>query len=353
MKILYFGPIAPKGSGAIGGYEAANRKNITQLEIKGIEVIEYPNPIIPKTCKLLGKIIYIKLLVLPFKLLKYKNNKDTILHITPLYRNLIVPAVFTEWFAKKLNIPILLDIRAGSFVDIYKNHGMIKRKLMNILVKYATRITVEGKSYINDIKNITNYKRQIDYFPNIVDCNDNFYTSRDMGTINLFYFGRITKIKGIGCILKTMQLLDNNYHLYLAGNIAPDVDETTLKSEKITYLGMLTPIQLKNYMKKMHIFFFPTRHPGEGQSNSLIEAMSEGLIPVTTDQGFCKEVVADCGKVLPRNSDAVAYKNAITEIISGDMVEQGKRCIEHIKKYHNVETEISKLINIYKEMLCR
>ena len=31
MKILYFGPISKKGQASIGGYEAANRKNIDSL----------------------------------------------------------------------------------------------------------------------------------------------------------------------------------------------------------------------------------------------------------------------------------------------------------------------------------
>ena len=31
MKILYFGPIAESGKPALGGFEAANRKNIDKL----------------------------------------------------------------------------------------------------------------------------------------------------------------------------------------------------------------------------------------------------------------------------------------------------------------------------------
>ena len=48
MKILYFGPIAEEGKPAVGGYEAANRKNIDELRRNDIEVIEFPNPLIRK-----------------------------------------------------------------------------------------------------------------------------------------------------------------------------------------------------------------------------------------------------------------------------------------------------------------
>lgn len=352
MTILYFGPIAAKGQPALGGYEAANRKNIEELRRQGLQVIEYPNPIINRKLGMLGKLAYLKLFQLPLGLYKYKGKKDVIMHITPLYRNLACPAVFTEWMAQKLSIPVVLDLRAGSFIDIYNNNGARQRRLMDKMLRLSTHVTVEGTSYTKDIRRVSGYKGRIDYFPNIVDCSMLKYQERTGGAmINLFYFGRITLSKGVDIILKIINLLDNNYHLYLAGNIAPDVDKNTLVGNgKITYLGKLSPAQLREQMKEMHIFLFPTRHPGEGQSNSLIEAMSEGLIPVTSDQGFCREVVADCGKVLPQGCNAEDYVAAIRDIVSGDMQTQGKMCIKHITECHNLKIEIAKLIKIYNEI---
>jgi glycosyltransferase involved in cell wall biosynthesis len=351
MRILYFGPIAPEGKGAIGGYEAANRKNITQLRKEKVDVEEFPNPIINKRLGALGKLAYLKLYILPLKLLRYRKKKEVIIHVTPLYRNLARPVVFTEWVARKLGIPVLLDIRAGSFIDIYTHNGDSQRKLMNRMLNLASRVTVEGSSYVSAIKDIAHYAGVMHYFPNLVDCSALKYTPRPSGQISIFYFGRITQAKGMDIILQTIKMLDDRFHLYLAGGIAPDIAPKELASDKITYLGMLTPDQLKRQMKKMHLFFFPTRHPGEGQSNSLIEAMSEGLIPVAADQGFCKEVIADCGVVLPQGSTAEDYKKVIESIAAGNMEEQGKRCVEHIKQCHNLETEIAKLIQIYKNII--
>lgn len=44
MKILYFGPIAESGKPALGGFEAANRKNIDKLRQLRIDVEEFPIP---------------------------------------------------------------------------------------------------------------------------------------------------------------------------------------------------------------------------------------------------------------------------------------------------------------------
>ena len=351
MKILYFGPIAEEGKPAVGGYEAANRKNIDELRRNGIEVIEFPNPVIKKRFGKLGKIAYFKLFLTPLLLYKYRNE-NVILHITPLYRNLATPAVFTEWIAQKLNIPVLLDIRAGSFIDLYENHGKRQRRIMRKLLSYANRVTVEGKSYIEDIRKVANYKGVIDYFPNVVDCSSLEYLRRDKeDKINIFYFGRITKNKGIDIMEEVISLLDNRFHLFLAGNIAGDVNkEKLLNDDKITYLGLLSPSQLKEKMRKMHFFLFPTRHPGEGQSNSLIEAMSEGLIPIVADQGFCAEVVGSCGKVIKQGCNATYYVEAINEMASEDIDKIGISCIEHIRNCHNLKKEIEKLIIIYKEL---
>lgn len=354
MKILYFGPIAEKGKPATGGYEAANRKNIDELRANGVEVIEYPNPIINKRFGKLGKLAYLKLFILPLGLLKYRNQKDVVLHVTPLYRNLATPAVFTEWFAKKLNIHVLLDIRAGSFIDLYKNHGKRQRRLMDKLLNYASRVTVEGASYVDSIKEVAGYTKELNYFPNVVDCSNLKYSDRGEGKLNVFYFGRITKAKGVDVMVDTINKLDARFQLFLAGNIASDVNkEALLSNNKITYLGMLSSKQLKETMRMMHFFIFPTRHPGEGQSNSLIEAMSEGLIPVVSDQGFCKEVVANCGKVLCKDSSAMEYAEAIKELSSKDLKAQGLMCIDHIRSNHNLKVEIEKLIKIYEELCNR
>lgn len=350
MKILYFGPITPEGKPSIGGYEAANRKNIDALRKRDIEVVEFANPVIPKRFGKLGKLAYLKLYTQTFKLLKYRKAKNVVLHITPLYRNLARPSLFTEWVAQKLNIPVLLDIRAGSFIDIYEHNGKHQRKLLDGLLRYANRITVEGRSYIKFLRHVAHYDGDIYYFPNLVDCNGLTFHHRVEEKINLFYFGRITRAKGVDIMLDTIKMLSDRYHLYLAGGIAPDVDRETLNNPKITYLGLLTQAQLRQEMRHMHIFFFPTRHPGEGQSNSLIEAMSQGLIPVTSDQGFCSEVVADCGKVLPKESKASQYKHAIETIANDDMASLGEKCIEHIRQCHNVDIEIPKLIKIYKSL---
>lgn len=348
MKILYFGPITPKGEASIGGFEAANRKNIEALRARHIEVEEFRNPTVRKSLGKLGKLVYVKLFFTPFALLKYAGRKEVIVHVTPLYGSLLgLPSNLLLLLAKALRIPSVSDIRAGSFFYYWEHKGRFSRWSLRHLLTDASYITVEGSSYIQPMRSIVGGAKPIGYFPNLAVCQNLTYTERKRDMINLFYFGRITQNKGIEILLDTIQLLDTRFHLFLAGGIAPDVDKKELSNDRVTYLGTLNPMQLHEEMRRMHIFVFPTSHVGEGQSNSLIEAMSEGLIPVTSNQGFCAEVVGDCGRVLPQGSSTQDYCQAIEAIASRDLELMAQRCQAHIKACHNIDKEIPKLIKIY------
>ena len=351
MRVLYFGPIAEEGKPAGGGYEAANRKNIDKLRQYGVEVIEFPNPRINYKMGLLGKLTYIKLLFTPFVLLKYKGIEDVIIHHTPLYDNLIIPSLWLLWMANSLHIRILIDIRAGSLIENAKTKSGIWRKSVRYMLNKASLITVEGKSYLHDIPSVFNINRKICYFPNLAECENHIYIPRTHDKINMIYFGRITKLKGVDLLLKMMSLLDNRFHLYLAGGIADDMEHKLFRIDGVTYLGMLTPSDLKKVLHKMHIFLFPTKWPGEGQSNSLIEAMQDGLIPVVSNQGFNEDVVADCGVILPSNSTEYDYRDAVLKVVANNLDEQGGKATKHIIKYHNINDWIPWLINQYKIIL--
>lgn len=340
LKTIYYGPITPKGQASSGGYAAANRKNCDELRKQGVEVTE-----VRKTSN-------IGLFLQPFLLLFSKQDHNTIIHIaTPLAGVFMIPVWLIETFARLKNIPVVLDVRAGVFISRFKKYNVLFRWLTKTILNNASLVAVEGSEYITQLKEVVGYKKDAYYFPNIVDCTNLQVLQKKTDTINLFYFGRITESKGVSIMLQTIQTIGKGYHLYLAGPVASDIKKSSLEIDGVTYLGSLTSEQLKKQMKKMHIFLFPTHHEGEGQSNSLIEAMSQGLIPVVADNGFCKEVAGGCGKVLSMAAGYEEYAAAIRTIVEGDVDSQARLCLEHIKAKHNVSVEIGKIIEKYKLVL--
>ena len=248
MKILYFGPISKKGQASIGGYEAANRKNIDSLLKRGVEVVEFPNPVINRHLGNFGKIAYIKLFFLPLSLWKYRHEKDVILHITPLYGNLLVPALFTVFVAKKLSIPVLVDIRAGSLIYYYQTKGKKYQRQMKEMLDRADMLTVEGSVYIQQIKSVIGVDKPTYYFPNLANVSNFPVINKPKDKFNILYFGRLTKAKGIDIVINTIKMLDDRFKLYVAGAFGSDCNKGMLNDNKIAYLGFLPPSELQQIL---------------------------------------------------------------------------------------------------------
>ena len=229
MRILFFGPIAKPGKPAGGGFEAANRKNIDVLRRNGVDVIEYGNPIIKRQFGAIAKVAYMKMFFVPFCLLRYIGRKDVIVHTTPLYNHLLWPSVWLIWMAKKVGVKVLLDIRAGSLIILASKNSNLWKNGVRFMLCNADAITVEGRSYQQDIPKVFRVDKPISYFPNITYCNDMEYVERGTDTINLIYFGRITRHKGVDILLRTMPLLGDCFRLFLAGPIENDIKPSELK----------------------------------------------------------------------------------------------------------------------------
>lgn len=351
LKCIYYGPIAESGKPARGGYEAANRKNIEALRKHGVEVVEIPNPFAGPGA--LGKLVYLKMLVTPFLMLRYIGRKNVVAHFTPIYGSTIFATAWGPLMSRLLGIKTVIDIRAGSFMEIYRSSGGIYRWLIRQVLMSGNVITVEGKRYLDSIGALIKNRRPLKYFPNLISCNSAKISKTDTGKYGIFYFGRITANKGVNIIADAAQQLGPDFHVVMAGPVANDINIKDLEAKGVEYAGMLTATQLKNLMSRMHFFLFPSKHPGEGQSNSLIEAMAEGLIPIASDNGFNSDVVSDCGIILPKTASAADYAHAVRNIVeAGQASELSQKCVDYITKNHNLDIEIGKLVDIYNS-LCK
>lgn len=352
LRCLYFGPIAKKGHPARGGFEAANRKNIDALAARGVAVTETPDPV--KPAGKFGALVYARMLFTPFKLFGAIGSRNAVAHFTPLYGSVLYATAWGPLMARLLGVKSVVDIRAGSFIDIYNRGGRFYRWLVRRVLNSASVITVEGRRYIAEIGAIAKKGKRIEYFPNLISCAVPVKREAPTDKVRIFYFGRITANKGIDIIMDAFRRLGDGYEFILAGPVAGDVDMSRLEAGGAQYIGMLTREQLLEQMQRMHLFLFPSTHSGEGQSNALIEAMAAGLVPVASDNGFSRDVVADCGIILPKGADGAEYARAVQSIVEGGRLEElSGRAMQHIARCHNLDTEINKLVELYNSLLCR
>jgi glycosyltransferase involved in cell wall biosynthesis len=166
----------------------------------------------------------------------------------------------------------------------------------------------------------------------------------------LIYIGRIERrIKNIYSIIKIMNYLGEEYTI----NVIGDGEDKEIFIKKIrnisniNYLGSMENKHIKYYLRKASFFLQPSLI--EGMSISLLEAMSEGVIPICSKlEGINTFIVSDERGRLCDNNNLKSYSKAIKDISNNTMLKHNMHinCIKYIEQNHNLENIIK--TNIYK-----
>ena len=361
--IIFIGPIAAEGEIPIGGYEAANRRTISNLKKNGINVIAVPYPIVRQS--FVFKCIdytfgFIKLILKVCNLLVNKD-KEIICHITGLYKQFIYIELMIVILARIFCAKVVYEIRAGSMFWHYNRRTIVYKIIFQKVLKFSNIVGAQGKEYFNFIQGI---KGKIPfYMPNYVENVSEFYFSElrnselhNTKVINLIYFGRITLNKGIKKIIDIYEFMKGNSYsvtLTLIGIVSSDcvqtINELVSEHKDVVVINGLTQDKLFNILRLKHFFVFPTLHKGEGHSNALTEAMANGCVPICSDVGFNKSVVGDCGVVLPSNASAFDYVNAIKKIVSeGQWLFLSEKALSRVQEKFYAKKIVGDMIKMYE-----
>lgn len=324
VRIAYCGPIAQPGQPARGGYESANRRLIDDLRLRSIDVIEFPYPVALGTKVHKGLTYAQRFAAIAVEMVQQRRRYD-IFHLTPLYRHFLYGEAALCLLAWSLGKRVAFDIRAGSFLHDYRRRSSAYRALADALVRRADLVAVEGEDFIPfaELRN----RRPILYLPNYHNpqsAETEASAARDSDRIRIVFLGRVVPEKGIETAIGAVRSLQDAgmpVHLDVIGRIEDDYLLTLghrVANLPVTFHGPLAPEVFRAKLAKAHFFIFPTRHNGEGHSNALTEAMADGLVPICSDNGFNRSIVADAGRVLPLDATAQDYAKAIAEIGTGE-----------------------------------
>jgi glycosyltransferase involved in cell wall biosynthesis len=360
IRVAYCGPIAAIGKPAGGGYESANRRNCDALTRRGVTVVELPYPKVTAQ-PLLRLLRYgASFLQVAFYLLARRGDYD-LLHITPLNMHFAWPESLLVSSARRAGKPVLLDIRAGTFVRHYAGAGMLYRAAIDRTLRRASEVAVEGPAYIPFVRERT--QAQARHFPNYVD-------GPALGTapapraldetapVRLVYFGRLVAEKGIETALDTLALLIENGHaaeLEFIGD-GPAAYLALLRQRHahlpVTWTASMPVAAILQRVAGAHFFIFASRHDGEGHSNALNEAMAIGLVPVCSEQGFTRSVVGNAGVVLPVGAPPSDYAAVIADILwNRSWATLSQRASTRVRALYSEEAAVPALIDSYRQML--
>ncbi|MFT5851926.1 MAG: glycosyltransferase involved in cell wall biosynthesis [Colwellia sp.] len=353
IDILYIGPFKTKNT-IVGGYAEANERIVAALKRRSVSTSKAPyysasGGVIQKS---IGYAFYSLNILIKLVSFKFKRTEDKkIVHLTGLYKQFI----YFEWFIIKLSgvlgIYTVYDVRAGSATRHFDKRTSLYRRTFESVLKSSNDVFVEGREIEDWIKSILGYLPF--YLPNFVKQDTFFELNLDKyynSPLKLLYFGRINKDKGLDTMLevnKILNLTSIKSELHLVGSLGSAEKETIKSYENVTYYGIQNQKEIKKLANTSHFFIFPTRHKGEGHSNSLTEAMAWGLIPVVTNNGFLKTVVADTGIVLDKSATPEEFVIKIKELLGEDLSRLASKCIEQIQLNYSEDTVITNLINQY------
>lgn len=320
LRIAYCGPVAQPGQPARGGYESANRRLIDDLRLRGVDVLELPYPL-ARGMSFVKAAAYARGFADIAREMVQQRRRYDIFHLTPLYRQFLYGEALLCALARRLGKRVVFDIRAGSFIRHYENRSSVYRALADSLMGSADLLAVEGQEGIPFAQ--ARHAKSILYLPNYhtpLGTESDANSAREDTLIRLIFLGRIVPEKGIETAIATvaaLQVMGFSAHLDVVGSGDADYVsalKTGAAHLPVSWNGPLAADSVRARLAAAHFFVFPTRHPGEGHSNALTEAMAEGAVPVCAENGFNRSVAAETGRVLPVDATAGGYAETIAGI---------------------------------------
>jgi glycosyltransferase involved in cell wall biosynthesis len=360
VRVAYCGPIGKAGLPAGGGYESANRRNCDALQRRGIVVLELAYPkVTPRP--LLRLLRYGASFARAAGFLLARRHDYDLLHITPLNMHFAIVESLLLSCARLVGKPVLLDVRAGTFVRHYERAGGVYRRTIDRSLRLANHVAVEGQEYIPFVRQRT--RVPVLHLPNYVDTPALGSAPASHGAalgapVRLIYFGRLVAEKGIETALGALAALVARGHaaeLEFIGD-GPSAYLAELRERHarlpVTWTGSLPVEAILQRAAQAHFFIFASRHDGEGHSNALNEAMSVGLVPVCSGQGFTRSVVGNAGIVLPVGAPASAYADTIEDIVElGSWARLSARARTRVRTLYSEDAAVPSLIGAYRRML--
>lgn len=334
-KIVYFtGTLPRKGETPFGGGEVGNVRTVRMLQSFGYKVVtarrRRSNA---KDSRLKNLITY------PFRMiwsvlqwfctLAVGTRKNSVAHISGFYGSTIYIETLQVFVAKLLGYKLIYELRGGGATQFYEEGNGAYRKQFRYIVNKADYLLSQGRENEPLLKSLCN--TPVFYYPNCVQ--QGFYPEempvKLKDKVRLLFYGRIEDVKNPLLIVETASLLQKefeNISLTMLGNGQAEMIEQvrqkmkqSLKAGSYELLPGCEHDQLQEMLSDKHFYIFPSVQPHEGQSNAVTEAMSFGIIPIASPQGFNRSTIGDDSLIVDKLT-AEAYAEKIAEIIRNDEI---------------------------------
>ena len=180
---------------------------------------------------------------------------------------------------------------------------------------------------------------------------------------DVLYLSNFIKEKGYEKVLELAKLEKENidkgekqrFHFNFAGKFFNEIDEKQffdyIKDNKldkiVTYYGIVNGIEKKELLKKCDIFILLTNYPKEGQPISILEAMGNGMVIVTTNHAGIPDIVNDKNGIVEERKN-IYICNVYRNMLNIELEKTIKNNYNTSKKYSQYNY-IKSIKNIFKK----
>lgn len=264
----------------------------------------------------------------------------------------------------------LVHLHGGYYRQLVDNDlGASQRKSnYNAISKLAGAIVL-GPSLKNIFEGMIDSNKIITV-PNCVDdrylmSDDEFENKiaafNDRKIKHVLYLSNFIESKGYPEVLKMAktekELVDNGgekrFHFDFAGAFFDKTEEDYFNNyvkhnqleDYVSYHGVVGGEKKMELLKNSDIFVLLTRYPKEGQPISILEAMGNGMLIVTTDHAGITDIVGE-GNIICKNDQE--YEKIDLTVVSRE-IERLNR--ESVKKLYSEADYINNMDRAFKEVL--
>ena len=178
---------------------------------------------------------------------------------------------------------------------------------------------------------------------------------------HVLYLSNFIKTKGYPEVLKMARSekarVDNGeerrFHFDFAGAFFEKAEEDYFNSfikdnqleDYVTYHGVVSGAKKEELLKNSDIFVLLTRYPNEGQPISILEAMGNGMLIVTTDHAGIPDIVNERNIICHSDDD---YEKIDLSKVSAE-IERINR--DSVKKLYREDNYIANMDRAFREVL--
>lgn len=363
-RIYLFANIGDWNKNPIGGGQTSARRVIEGFRQMGLGVVEIDRHWNVSTSKI-GHFLenlffmFVNVFHLFFILLLGRRKNSVMMHIS--YSASLLPLEFVCCLlARGLGYKSVLYLKGGKLEDTVKSLSGMKKRMFKANLNLRSLVFFEGESDIALVRPFT--KSRLVYFPNYIFEKDIpiVLPEKNNDYIGVCHFGRITADKNVHVVIDTFEILAEKYPtaiLTLVGGLSGkggDKDyynnieyrcKNSRFADRILRVGQSSPQYIKDMLQKNHFFLFPSADPCEGQSNSLNEAMTNGVVPIVSDFHFNRTIVAD-DRLVVNGYNPNDYADKVIRIL-----ESGSMATLSCEVWSRIGTTFS--FNCVNQRICR